>query len=218
MLVLSHRGIGAPAPENTLEAFDHVARAGADGVETDVRLSADGALVLVHDRVLPDGRPVADAPRSEIERGLGHVVPTAAEALEAFPALLWNLEIKTREVVPALLALLVARSPRTRILLTSFHHDVIERIGPLPGVLRGVLVAHRPFRAAGEPLGWWPRSQAPDAIVWDYETLDDAAVRTAVARGIQNFAYGPRTRDEHERCRSLALTGVITDDVGQAHP
>lgn len=48
MLVIAHRGASAGAPENTLAAFA-AALGAADGIEADVRLTADGHLVLMHD-------------------------------------------------------------------------------------------------------------------------------------------------------------------------
>ena len=51
-LVLAHRGGCALGPENTLAAFDRGMAAGADGLELDVRLSADGVPVVHHDLTL----------------------------------------------------------------------------------------------------------------------------------------------------------------------
>src|SRR5436190_11368898 len=50
--VFAHRGGSALAPENTLAAFELGLRAGADGFELDVHLSADGVLVVFHDDTL----------------------------------------------------------------------------------------------------------------------------------------------------------------------
>lgn len=50
--VLGHRGLCTDSPENTLGAFEAALRAGADGVELDVRLSRDAEVVVVHDRTL----------------------------------------------------------------------------------------------------------------------------------------------------------------------
>jgi glycerophosphoryl diester phosphodiesterase len=49
---IAHRGARAFAPENTLEAIDKAAAIGADMVEVDVQLTADGQLVVVHDDTL----------------------------------------------------------------------------------------------------------------------------------------------------------------------
>ena len=43
MLILAHRGFHAGQPENTMGAFEAARKLGVDGIETDVRLSADGA-------------------------------------------------------------------------------------------------------------------------------------------------------------------------------
>lgn len=51
-LVFAHRGGCALGPENTLAAFDAGLAAGADGLELDVHLSADGVLVVHHDATL----------------------------------------------------------------------------------------------------------------------------------------------------------------------
>ena len=55
-LVVGHRGARARFPENTLPALRHALAAGADGVEIDVRVSADDVLVLSHDATLPPDR------------------------------------------------------------------------------------------------------------------------------------------------------------------
>ena len=47
--IFAHRGASGTAPENTLEAFDLAARAGAHGVELDVHICRTGELVVAHD-------------------------------------------------------------------------------------------------------------------------------------------------------------------------
>jgi glycerophosphoryl diester phosphodiesterase len=49
-LVIAHRGASADRPEHTLAAYQLAIEQGADGLECDVRLTADGHLVCVHDR------------------------------------------------------------------------------------------------------------------------------------------------------------------------
>ena len=50
-LILGHRGASGSAPENTMAAFRLALAADADGIETDLRLSADNVVVLFHDAV-----------------------------------------------------------------------------------------------------------------------------------------------------------------------
>lgn len=52
MKVLGHRGIPVLHSKNTIKSFLTALRYGADGLETDVRLTADGVPVLIHDEDL----------------------------------------------------------------------------------------------------------------------------------------------------------------------
>jgi glycerophosphoryl diester phosphodiesterase len=51
-LVVGHRGVAGHEPENTLRSFRRALEFGVDGIELDVRLSADGELVVFHDATL----------------------------------------------------------------------------------------------------------------------------------------------------------------------
>ena len=72
MLILAHRGASGYAPENTLAAFDLGHRMGANGIETDVQLSRDGVMVLIHDervdRTTDGSGRVADLTWEELSR------------------------------------------------------------------------------------------------------------------------------------------------------
>ena len=84
--VIGHRGGAALALENTLAAIDAGLDAGADGVEVDVRRTADGGLVLMHDPDLArttGGTGRIDETTLEAVRSLG--VPTLEEALHTSP-------------------------------------------------------------------------------------------------------------------------------------
>ena len=48
-LIYAHRGASAYAPENTMSAFHEAARRYADGIELDVQMTKDGAIVVMHD-------------------------------------------------------------------------------------------------------------------------------------------------------------------------
>lgn len=60
-LVIAHRGFSTRHPENSLKAFEAAIAAGADAIETDVRLSRDGVPVCSHD---PDLKRLNDRPES----------------------------------------------------------------------------------------------------------------------------------------------------------
>lgn len=126
MIVLGHRGSAVHREsENTLDAFAAAMQAGAAGVETDVRVTGDGELVLLHDGWLDDFRRVNRLTGWEIdqhrsEQGRAPAV-RVNEALAAFPGAVWNLEIKDPGAVPALDELLRSHDG-VNVLVTSFHH------------------------------------------------------------------------------------------------
>ena len=94
--VIGHRGAAAYAPENTLESFREARRRGAAWVETDIKLTADGVPIVMHDdslkRTTGIDRLVAETPRAELPPG----VPTFEEAIACFAQerLGCNVEIK----------------------------------------------------------------------------------------------------------------------------
>ncbi|SFH22754.1 glycerophosphoryl diester phosphodiesterase [Nitrosospira sp. Nsp14] len=212
MLLIAHRGYHAAAPENTLAAFEAAIMVGASGIETDVRISRDGVPVLIHDRVIASGETVADLTRTEIEQAVGHEIPTLDEALECFPGVLWNVEIKTIQALSTVIKVLEKHQAGHRIIVTSFRHDLVALCASSLKVNCGLLLAHRPltlnslladFNCNGNPR--------INHVVWNYEVLDDILLKQAASDGYRNFVYGAVTRAEHDNCRELGVDGIITD-------
>lgn len=115
----AHRGGSALRPENTFAAFDHGLALGADGLEIDVHLSSDGAVVVHHDDMLEratNGQgPIAHRSADELARldagywfqpdppsageypfrGTGLGVPRLRDVLERYPGVPLIIELKT---------------------------------------------------------------------------------------------------------------------------
>ncbi len=83
--LIAHRGFQLLAPENTVASFVCAARLGLDAIETDVRLSKDGALVCVHDdtlkRMFGIDRNVSDMTLDELRR----ISPTKGKGRKSLP-------------------------------------------------------------------------------------------------------------------------------------
>jgi len=132
--VWAHRGASAAFPENTLEAFAGAIAMGADGIELDVRRTADGALAVHHDAALADGRTIVRLRADELPAW----VPFLAVALDACAGVTLNIEIKNvpidpdydpDESVAARVAELIAeRGQHGRVIVSSFSLAAIDAV------------------------------------------------------------------------------------------
>ncbi|NDE88792.1 MAG: glycerophosphodiester phosphodiesterase [Micrococcales bacterium] len=122
-VVLAHRGFTPPV-ENTLGAFQHGLGAGADYLETDVRATADGIAVLVHDadlvRLTGSKKRISELTHDELKGQIE--VATLLDALEKFPMAKFNLDIKADDAIrPTVQAIEFAKA-HERVLVSSFSN------------------------------------------------------------------------------------------------
>jgi len=129
--LLAHRGLHGHLKENSLEALAAVAGSGLDGVEFDVRFSADGVPCVLHDatlrRTYGDPRAASEL-SSETLSALG--VPSLREALGALPAeVLLDVEVKEapRDELFTLIRELSGEGA-DRLLFSSFDQEVLREI------------------------------------------------------------------------------------------
>ena len=159
--LIAHRGGSALAPENTLAAFDRAEMLGADAIETDVRLSRDGVVMVFHDEDTArlTGKPGSIEARTTADiaeldaafsftpdhgvtfplRGAGVRIPSFAEALRRHPRMRFNVDAKGAEpaLVDALARTVQEARAEDRVCVGSFLDAQAERLGALlPGVCR----------------------------------------------------------------------------------
>jgi glycerophosphoryl diester phosphodiesterase len=141
-LVFAHRGGGAIAPENTIAAFDRGLALGADGLELDVHLSADGVVMVHHDHTLERTTNLqgfirhltageltrADAGWHFREgdtypwRGRGMGVPTLSEVLDRYRGVRIIIELKTGspQLAEAVVTAVRAANAMAQVCIGSF--------------------------------------------------------------------------------------------------
>jgi glycerophosphoryl diester phosphodiesterase len=153
--LVAHRGGALLRPENTLPAFDHAARLGADAFELDVRLTADGVVLVFHDDETSrlTGAPGTIEARTEAEaraldagfsftadggltfpwRGRGVSPPPLRELLERFPGVRMNIEAKSADpkLAEALVKVVREAGAADRVCVGSQHDEQGERIRSL---------------------------------------------------------------------------------------
>ncbi len=164
-LIIAHRGASAHAPENTLAAFELAMQQGADAIELDAKLSADGHVVVIHDarvdRTTDGHGRVKDLPLAalrELDAGEGQRIPTLEEVFESVgQRLLINVELTNYTtprdaLVERVTALISRHGLQKRVWLSSFYAFNLKKAARLLPEVPRALLAWR------GPLGWWARS------------------------------------------------------------
>jgi len=196
--------------ENTLEGFALALEAGADGIELDVHATTDGVVVVHHDALLGDGRPIASVRAAQLgPLPSGIAVPTLAEvcALVDGRAELF-VEIKGADIEMAVATLLDGYGGECAI--HSFDHALIERLhhARSPHTL-GVLLDEG---SAHDVVALMVRCGASD--VWPHHSLvTTELVRVIHAKGGRAIAWTVNDAALATRLAAAGIDGLCSDDV-----
>jgi glycerophosphoryl diester phosphodiesterase len=226
-LAMAHRGGAIEHIENTMPAFQACVDLGYRYLETDVRVTADGVLVVFHDPTLErvtdrEGR-VDQLPWSEMSKariGGREPILRLEDLLGIWPDVRFNLDIKAAGVLAPLVRTVRRMDVADRICLGSFSDARIAAARRLfgPGVCtslgpRGVaalrLSSYSP-RAAG--LVRIPAGCAQVPLQLGGRALVDERFLTAAHdRGLQVHVWTVDTEAEANRMLDLGVDGVMTD-------
>jgi glycerophosphoryl diester phosphodiesterase len=235
--VLAHRGLVTPdaarhgVAENSFAAVAEAHAAGVAYVESDCHVTADGVVVLFHDddlqRVADDPRAIADVRLHELEEIMserGGLI-TLAQALDAFPDVRFNLDVKAERAAVGVGRLIAPHAER--VLVTSFSDT--RRTAALaaaraagatrppatsPGLetVKRLLVARvlrqrsrvRSLLADLDALQL-PERRGPIAVV------TRGLVRDAHAAGVEVHVWTVNAEDDMRRLLDLGVDGLVTD-------
>lgn len=233
--LVAHRGGAKLAPENTLAAFESaVSSWGADMLEMDVRLTADGEVVVIHDdsvdRTTDGTGKVADLTLAQLReldagyrfvdprghtswRGRGASIPTLEEVLDACPSVWINVEAKERPAARPLIDIIRRRGEQFRVLVAAEveanRRDVRDYSGPWGASTldcRRFWLFHRvPF--------WTPRVdvfQVPE--FWqERRVLTPALIDAAHRRNIAVQVWTVDDPGDMRRFLSWGIDGIQSD-------
>lgn len=218
-LIIGHRGASADAPENTLAAFALAQAQGADGIEFDVQLSADGWPVVIHDSQLArttNGQGLVQqftlAQLQELDAGEGQSIPTLDELFETLgPNFLYNVELKTAVLRDTGLAAAVA----DRI---QAHHlerqTVVSSFNPLAvrwarrHLTRSTWVAHLSYKSGLKYKYLLASSQAVHPY---YRLVDANYMAWAQKMGWRVHVWTVDDLAEAQRLADLGVHAIITN-------
>lgn len=240
-LVIAHRGGRGLGPESTLPLFRQMVDLRVDVLEFDVRQSADGALILLHDELVDrttDGGGRADqltlAQLKALDagyrwtpdgqtfpcRGQGYTIPTLEEVFRALPQQHYVIEIKADEapVARSLGAAIRANGMTQRVMVASFHGEALEAFR---AACPEVATSAAPGEAAGYVLlqklglgGWCSPAFAALQLperAGPVALASGAFVQGARAQGLPIHFWTIDEEEEMARLLDLGAGGIMTN-------
>jgi glycerophosphoryl diester phosphodiesterase len=213
---IGHRGAPREFPENTLPSFSRAIELGADGIELDVHVTADGVAVVHHDSDVATWNGRAKRPivsmtakqLSEVELAPGVFVPTLEQVVSLASAKAFvYVELKGRDTEASAIAVILAS--RARCAVHSFDHATIARAAEIaPQLRRGILFDAYPVDVArsmrsASALDVWPQ----------WELIDQPLVERVHDAGGRVIAWTVNSTADAERLIALGVDGLCGDDV-----
>ncbi|MCS6826519.1 MAG: hypothetical protein NZ553_07910 [Caldilinea sp.] len=227
--VIAHRGFSGLYPENTLIAIDAAIRLGVDMVEVDVRLSRDGAPVLLHDASLEsttegkgkvyehdvDALVRLDAGRWKAPHFRGERIPTLVEALRLVRhRVALNLDLKVADAIVPTIMLVRQLDMLDQVVLSGLrpcHVRWVRRLEPRIHVLlngHGILeslMRVMSARCAFALTLWQARRSAALGLNVSHRYLARPLIDQAHAHNLKVWTW---TIDDPVRAAALARLGV----------
>ncbi len=224
----AHRGASGHCPENTMVAFRRGLELGATGIETDVQMSKDGALVLIHDesvqRTTGQHGEISQLHSDEIRRldagswysqeFAGECIPTLDELLDwaASTELTLNLELKNNiepytGMEEKVIEAVRARGLEERTIISSFNHYSLvtcKRIAP--EIRTGILYVENLV----DPWNY-ARNIGAEALHPYHLTMESFIVRHANAAGIMSNPFTINDPERMQQLIDMGCAGIITD-------
>lgn len=214
MLNIAHRGARAFEPENTLLSFEKAIDLNADGIELDVHLSSDEAIMVIHDetidRTTSGNGFVNQHTASALKK---YEIPTLIEVLELINHNCFvNIELKgigTAKPVIELITYYILNKNwyYTDFLISSFDWKMLEEVQLLdPKIRIGVLTEE----SVEEALAFAKKLKAY-SIHPDYRLLSKENVALMQENGFKVFPWTVNSIEDIQKIKSFNVNGIISD-------
>jgi len=226
MLVIAHRGASGDFPENTLAAFVAAAEASADMCEFDVRMTRDGALVVIHDETVDrtsDGRgEVGAMDLGEIKRldaGIwfsarfeGQRIPTLAEVAATVRGRCGLVvELKNPSIEFEALEVLRRQGVVKDTIILSFDRPQISRLSALKEAPRTGLLVDRERDGIVEAA----LAAGASAVCLQFRVASPALCAKARRSGLAVFVWTVDDEDLMRHFIAAEIDGIMTNYPGR---
>jgi glycerophosphoryl diester phosphodiesterase len=227
--VIAHRGFSGNAPENTLAAIRQAISVGADMVEVDVTVTADGHVILLHDETLDrttNGKgPPFESSLDDIKkldagswfdpRYEGETVPTLVETLETVKGLiLINIEIKAEAVefgvVRKVAGQIVTQGMLDQVVVSSFSPDALRQMKATNPAIITASLFNKELHIGRDPLEIL-REVDSQAFNISSKRLTVAMVERCHRQMIPVAVYTVNEPEEMRRVMGMGVDAIFTD-------
>lgn len=220
--ITAHRGASDEAPENTLAAIVLAVEEGADYVEIDVRLTADGVPVLMHDEALFRTTRVYnnignvtyeevaeyDAGSSYSAEFAGERVPSLEEVLEQFGGQVgFNIELKSltdRELAEKVVELVEQYHLKDSCVITSASYEQLRWIKSInPELKTGQILSF--------VYGNFYENEAADFFSIRSDNVSESLVERVHSVGKEVHVWTVNRENELKRMKAVGVDNIITN-------
>ena len=232
--IIAHRGASASAPENTLPAFELAWKLGADGIEGDFHLTADGQIVCIHDartrRVAGKDLAVAASSLNAL-RALdvgawydkafkGTRIPTLAQVLATVPPSgKMYIELKSGPaIIPKLLEILSASPCETsRIVIISFDAGVLRTLKSAAPHLKAIWLSAMDKDASGQTTPYLStvletlKQIKADGLSTSKNLDDPAYIKAILDNGYEYHVWTVDNPDDAKRFMRWGAMSITTN-------
>jgi glycerophosphoryl diester phosphodiesterase len=214
-IIVAHRGAPDRALENSLASIALAAADGADMIELDVRLTADGEPIVLHDartgRTAKENLPVASTPSTRLRKVLlknGEPIPSLADVLELVRGTVpINVHVKTPGGVAAVCRILSGMGYEGDVVLSSELREECLAARTLRPDLRCGLVTGRP---SASDIAFCLRNALP-SIHPDHRRLSLLRVRKVKSAGLLLIPYSVDDPETFFRLVDGGADGVFSN-------
>lgn len=228
-IILAHRGASGTHPENTMEAFIAAEKFGADGIELDVQLTADGEIVVIHDitvdRTTNGSGHIKDLTLNELKNLKANFhykhffkkaarIPTLREVFDWMSEndLICNIELKNNSfpyegLEEKVIAITKEFAFEKRIIISSFNHYSLVYVKKICSDIETAPLykdlLYKPWEYASSILsnGIHPKLKA----------VSDSIIKATMEQGIAVRPYTINKERDINRLLSLNCSAIITD-------
>ena len=214
-LRIGHRGAAGHAPENTLAALEFGIKLGVDLVEFDVRQSADGALVLFHDRTVDrttNGKGNVEALPlrilRELDAGGGERIPLLEEALTCLNGRAGAIiELKVRGITADVCSTVKAAHFQGAVIIASFFHEELL-------LVKGVMAEAQTLALLEEapvPYTIFATDARTTHVGLALDVVTPALVQALQTHRIKVFVFTVDEPEDIARMKRLRVDGIISN-------